>query len=147
MIVSFRNAKCVSRILHKSKLSVRVVKCVCVCVCAYNGVQMKSKLQNTGTSSSAARTLRPLCYRPAVFFLRLRVVALSFREEKNRSTFYLFIYILFKNCLILKLWNLILCVFGSVCVQYIKVNVKINFTSEQATTVQRISRVIALLFP
>ena len=39
MIVSFQNAKCVCRILHKSKLSVRMVKyvcvCVCVCVCVY----------------------------------------------------------------------------------------------------------------
>jgi hypothetical protein len=53
---------------------------------------LNSELQNAGTWSGAAIPLRLLCYRPAVFFLRLRLFALWFREDKKGSAHFILIF-------------------------------------------------------
>jgi len=50
------------------------------------GVQIESKLQNTGIFSTAAWSPRRLYYRPAVFLYHLRLTALSFPQRKEIGT-------------------------------------------------------------
>jgi len=58
-------------------------------MCKYKWVQLKSKLQHTGTWPSAARPPLRLCYRPAVFFRHLRLILLSFRNPRSVSKLWL----------------------------------------------------------
>jgi hypothetical protein len=69
--------------------------------CIYNGVQLKSKLQHTGTWSAAAWPPHRLCYRLAVFFGHLRLTALLFLQSKIRRRFhncYYFSFAYVWNC-------------------------------------------------
>ena len=53
----------------------------------YRGVKVKFKLQHAGTWSAAVRPLHRLCHRPAVFFRRLCLIALSTPRETIRRSF------------------------------------------------------------
>jgi len=55
---------------RKSELSLLGV----IYVCIQKAIQLKPKLQHTGTRSAAALPPHRLCYRPAVFFRRLRLI-------------------------------------------------------------------------
>jgi len=46
-------------------------------------VQLKSELQNTKMFSAAALPPRCLCYRPAVLFRHIRLIALSLFQKKS----------------------------------------------------------------
>lgn len=66
----------------------------------YKGVHFKSKLQDIGTWWAAAWLPCRLCYRPALFFLDLRLIPLSFHKGTFWRTFVLlFHFLLFKNYL------------------------------------------------
>jgi hypothetical protein len=71
-----------SWILHNSELSVHMINCICV----HDGVQLKPKIQNTGTWLAAAWPPRSLCYyRQAVIFLHISLVTPSFSFRKNSA--------------------------------------------------------------
>jgi hypothetical protein len=67
-----------SRILRKSKLILHMISYIYL----YKGDQVKSRLHHTGIWSAAAWPPRHLCYRPAVFFCHLRLIASHSREEE-----------------------------------------------------------------
>jgi hypothetical protein len=62
----------------------------------------KSKLQHTGTWSGTAWPPGRLCYRPAVFFQCIRLIALSFPQQKFKNSVSSIHYFLFKKC---QVWN------------------------------------------
>jgi hypothetical protein len=105
-----------SRILRQSKFSTHMVNYICI----ERDVQLKSKLHHTGTWSASARQPHLLWYRPAIFFCYFRLIALSFPQGKFRCSlqkcyYSYFNFILFKNCVKLKLRNLKYLKSGSVC--------------------------------
>jgi hypothetical protein len=57
---------------------------VCIYVRVYKDVQLKTKLQHIGTWTAAALPPRRLCYRPAIFFLHLCLIALWFPQVEIR---------------------------------------------------------------
>jgi len=65
------------------ELSMHIVNWMCIC----KGVSLKSKVQHCGIWSTAAWQPRRLCYRPALFFLRLRLIALLFPRWKYSTCF------------------------------------------------------------
>jgi len=77
--VTFRKVRPIP-ILRDSNLSINMVKCVC----EHKGIQnpVKIRTQRTGIWPAAARLPRCRCYRPAVFFCHLRLIALSLSQEK-----------------------------------------------------------------
>ena len=64
---------------RRVKLSSNMIKCISI----YSGGQVKSSLQRNGTWSAVAWPPLRSCYRPAVFFLPLRLMALLFPQEKK----------------------------------------------------------------
>ena len=78
----------------------------------YTGIQLESKLQQTGTWPSAAHPPRCLCCRTAVFSCQLRLTALSFLQGKFRRVFkytvisFFYFFFFFEKCVTLKLPNL-----------------------------------------
>ena len=52
------------------------------------GLLLKSTIKHSGTRSIATWQTRRLCYCPAVFFHHLRLIALSFAQEKIWRTFH-----------------------------------------------------------
>jgi hypothetical protein len=84
------------------------------CVCLYKAVQLKSRLEHTGTWSAAAHRPRRLCYRPAVFFrYLLSHCAPPFPARKDSVRFkkkYFTIFTVFNNCInvnIFVTWNFV----------------------------------------
>ena len=53
----------------------------------FKAVQLKYKLQHTGTLSAAAWPSRRLCFCPSIFFRHLRPTALPFPQGKIRCAF------------------------------------------------------------
>jgi len=81
------------------------------------------QLQHTGISLATVRLLRNPCYHPALFFLHLCLIALSFLQGKllyvfqNVVVLYFFLFFLFFFLLCcLKLWNFKLYKSGGVCI-------------------------------
>ena len=68
------------KVRRKSGKGIHMVKYICI----YRGVQLKSKLQQSGTSSAAGWQPRRVYYRPPVSFHHLRLTALSFQQAKIR---------------------------------------------------------------
>ena len=64
---------------HAKDLSASIIYCI------YKEVQFKSELQHAGTWSAPAWPPCRLCYRPAVFFRHVHLIALSFRPRHIRS--------------------------------------------------------------
>lgn len=81
-----------SPILHNSEFSTHMVKYVCI----QKGVQLKFKLQNTGTWSATAWLPHCLCYHPAVHFCHM---SLHFHYPK-KNPFFTFLKIAY-------IWNCI----------------------------------------
>lgn len=80
-----------SQILCSSELNMHTANCICI----YKGEQLKSKRQRTATWCTAAWPPRRLCYRPAVFFLRIHLITLSFLQRKVRGAFKKMLYFFF----------------------------------------------------
>jgi hypothetical protein len=86
-----------SRIVLKSYLST-VYLWSQLYICINKGDRLKSKFKHTATCSPAAWQPRHLCYRPAVFFRHLRLIALSFPQGKIQCAVHLSFLEKFWNC-------------------------------------------------
>jgi hypothetical protein len=103
----------ISSTSRKSELSIHVANYVCI-----EGGLVKSKVQHIGISSALALPPCHLCYYPEVFFHHLSLIVLSLPQGKIWRMFkkwYYFNFYLFNNLVCLKLHNLRLCRWGSVC--------------------------------
>jgi hypothetical protein len=72
----------VSRIVRSSEFGISMVEYIDI----YKAVQLKSKIQQTGTWMPAAWLPRHLVYRPEIFFRNMRLFAVPFSERKIQST-------------------------------------------------------------
>jgi hypothetical protein len=122
-----------SWIFLKPELVTQAVKYICIS----KRVLLKSKIQYTGGWLAAARLPRRLCYRPPVLFHHLHIIALSFPVEKIKGVLqkcYIIFY-LFWNRVSVKLRNLELCNFGSVCMYFYPLVLSTVNTAKLVTTV------------